>query len=217
MGELRLGLARHLRRRGAKRSTSARGERYPVPRGRRPSSRCRRAASRGATVPWAGEVGRTAGLELQQRSCRRFEEPAVVRDEDDGGVDRLECLLEPLDVVDVEGFVGSSSRRGSDRRRAHARARPASGRHREGLERPVEVTVPEAETAKRGVHRSATRTRPHARDAPALRSSGAASRIVFAGRHRLLEPRQLLLGRDQVACAESAYSRNERPRSSGGR
>ena len=53
-------------------------------------------------VPRAGEVRRAAGFELEHGGRDRFEEPAVVRDEDHRGVDRLELALEPLEARDVE-------------------------------------------------------------------------------------------------------------------
>ncbi len=41
-------------------------------------------------------------LRARARRRDRFEEPAVVRDEDDGGVDRLQLALEPFEAGDVE-------------------------------------------------------------------------------------------------------------------
>ena len=53
-------------------------------------------------VPLAREVGRAAGLELEHRGRHRLEEPAVVRDEDDGCVQPDQRPLEPLEPLDVE-------------------------------------------------------------------------------------------------------------------
>ena len=53
-------------------------------------------------VPGAREIDGLAALELQHRSRHRFEEPPVVRDEDDGGVECLEQLLQPLERLDIE-------------------------------------------------------------------------------------------------------------------
>ena len=53
-------------------------------------------------VPGALEVARAAALELEHRGADRLEEPAVVRDEHDGGVERLQVRLEPLERGDVE-------------------------------------------------------------------------------------------------------------------
>jgi hypothetical protein len=53
-------------------------------------------------VPRAGEVGRSACLELQHRRRRRLEKPAVVRDEHHAGVERRQLVLEPLEARDVE-------------------------------------------------------------------------------------------------------------------
>src|SRR6188472_3078483 len=57
-------------------------------------------------VPRAGEVGRASGLELEHGGRDGVEEPAVVRDEDDGRVDRLQLALEPLETRDVEVVRG---------------------------------------------------------------------------------------------------------------
>ena len=94
-------------------------------------------------VPGAREEEGAAGLELEHARRDRLQEPAVVRDEDDGGVERLELLLEPLEVLDVEvvrrlvqeqqvGITGEGARQGGA-------GQLAAG---EGLERPVEVRAP---------------------------------------------------------------------------
>ena len=53
-------------------------------------------------VPRAGEVDGLATAELEHAVRDGLEEPAVVRDEDDPRVQRLQLLLEPLQVGDVE-------------------------------------------------------------------------------------------------------------------
>ena len=67
-----------------------------------PSAISRAAASRAPLVPRAGEEPRAARLELEHRGADRLEEPAVVGDHDDRGVERLELGLQPLERVDVE-------------------------------------------------------------------------------------------------------------------
>src|SRR5439155_22778615 len=57
-------------------------------------------------VPGAGEIGGATRLELQDGGGDGLEEPAVVRDDDDPGVERLELSLQPL-----EGFDGEVVRR----------------------------------------------------------------------------------------------------------
>ena len=83
---------------------------------------------------------RAAGLELEHRGADRLEEPAVVGDEHDRGVERLQVLLEPLERGDVEvvGRLVEQQQVGVARERAgERRARElAAG---EGRERAVEV------------------------------------------------------------------------------
>src|SRR5262249_29426400 len=54
-------------------------------------------------VPRSGEVRRTARLQLEHGVRNRLEEPAVVRDDPDPSVERLQLALEPLEALDVEG------------------------------------------------------------------------------------------------------------------
>ena len=114
-----------------------------------------------------------------------------------------ELLLEPLEVLDVEVVrrlveqqqVGVAGERAGQR----GARQLAAG---EGRQRPVEVALREAEPAQR-------RRRPVAPGVaagvlePRLGLGVAPQRrlVVVAGRHRLLEPGQLLLGLDQVARA----------------
>ena len=82
-------------------------------------------------VPRAGEEERAAGLQLEHAGRDRLEEPAVVRDQDDAGVDRLAAPARATRGSRRRG--GSSARRGAagrDRRRARGRARRASARRR---------------------------------------------------------------------------------------
>ena len=53
-------------------------------------------------MPWPGEEERAAAVELEHGGRHRLEEPAVVRDDHDGGVERGELVLQPLERVDVE-------------------------------------------------------------------------------------------------------------------
>src|SRR6185437_14767471 len=85
---------------------------------------------------------------LEGRVRDRLEEPAIVRDEDDGGVQRRELALEPFDARDVEVVrrlveeeeVGVAGERAGERR-----ARQLASR--EGAQAAVEVVVGEAEAA----------------------------------------------------------------------
>ena len=154
-------------------------------------------------VPRAGEVVRSAGRELEHGGRDGLEEPAVVRDEDDRSVDRLELPLEPLEVLDVEVVrrlveqeqVGAARERAGERRAGQL---PAGER----AERPVEIVVGEAEPA-------------HGRRCPVapgpatrvlelrlrLRVPAQRRRVVRALRHRLLEATELGLDVEEVARA----------------
>ena len=151
-------------------------------------------------VPLAREEDGAAALELEHGRRDRLEEPAIVRDEDDGGVDRRELLLEPFHRGHVE-VVGrlveeEQIRPAGERSRERGARQLAAG---EGLERAVEVGVREAEAAQDcgGVVAPAVAARVLE---PRLRLAVAPERLgtVIAGRHRLLEPAQLALGLDEV-------------------
>jgi hypothetical protein len=70
----------------------------------------RRDRSRGLlatpVVPRAGEVVHSARRELEHGRRHRLQEPAVVRDEDNCGVERRQLRLEPLEALDVEVVRG---------------------------------------------------------------------------------------------------------------
>ena len=93
---------------------------------------------------------RATRCELEHRRRDGLEEPAVVGDEDDARVDRLELPLEPLEVLDVQMVrrlveqeqVGSARERASERR-----ARQLSARER--AEGAVEGVVGEPEPTHR--------------------------------------------------------------------
>ena len=53
-------------------------------------------------VPRPFEVQRPTARELEHAVRHRLEEPAVVGNEDHGGVEGLELALEPLDALDVQ-------------------------------------------------------------------------------------------------------------------
>ena len=144
----------------------------------------------------------------------RFEEPAVVRDEDDCRVERLELLLEPLEVLDVEvvrrlveqqqvGIAG-------ERPRERGAGQLAAG---ERLERPVEVAIEEAEAAEHAQpHARARRSRRRARAGSGRPSSGAASRA--RGRPSAIacsSVRSSSSAAIRSAAPDSAYSRSDRP------
>ena len=126
-----------------------------------------------------------------------------MRDEDDGGVDRRQLALEPLEALDVEVVgglveeqqVGVAGERPAER----GACQLAAG---ERLELPVEVVVVEAEPAQDG--RGAVAPVPAAGVLePRLRLAVAAHRrvVVHPARHRLLELAELLLDPDEVGGA----------------
>ncbi|MDX6518293.1 MAG: hypothetical protein QOF50_1139 [Gaiellaceae bacterium] len=53
-------------------------------------------------VPRSREVRRAAVIELEHGVRDRLEEPAVVRDQDDRRVERLQLALEPFEARDVQ-------------------------------------------------------------------------------------------------------------------
>ena len=91
-------------------------------------------------VPRAREEERAAALELEHGGRDGLEEPAVVRDEDHGRVERRQLALEPLEALDVEVVrrlveqeqVGVAGERAAERGAGQLAAR-------ERRERPVEV------------------------------------------------------------------------------
>ena len=154
-------------------------------------------------VPLAREVGRPSGLELEHRGRHRLEEPAVVGDEDHRCVEPDERPLEPLEPLDVEMV----RRLVEQQQVGIARQRPRQRRARqlaagERRELPVELRVLEPEPAERRERVLAPGVPARVLE-PSLRSRVARKRLlpVVAGRHRRLQPPELLLEVDQVARA----------------
>ena len=159
--------------------------------------------------------------ELERRGRDRLEEPAVVGDEDHGGVERRELALEPLEARDVEVVrrlveqqqVGVAAERARERGARQLAAR-------EGAQRPVEVVVGEAEPA----HDRAVALAPAVAAGvlePRLRlaSSGAASRgraspaaiACSSAAQLLLDARQVARRPRARTRAASALSLERRP------
>jgi hypothetical protein len=74
-------------------------------------------------VPGSAEEPSPAGFEFEHRGAHGFEEPAVVRDEDHRGVERLEVALQPLERGDVQvvGWLVEEQQVGIARERAGQR------------------------------------------------------------------------------------------------
>ena len=158
-----------------------------------------------------------AGLELEHGGADRLQEPAVVRDEHDGGVERLQVALQPLERLDVEVVgglveqqqVGVAGQRAGERGAGQLAAA-------ERLEAAVEVLVAEAEAVQRGVDALAPGVAAGVLE-PRLRAGVGVERGAVGGAlgHRVLElgePRlevEQVLGAGQhvVAQAEVAVAR----------
>ncbi len=163
----------------------------------------RAAFSRRHACQGPGEEGAPAGHDLERRRRHRLEEPAVVRDEDHRRVERGQLALEPLEArhVEVVRRLVEQQQVGVAAERARERgARQLSAGERPQL--PVEVLVGEAEAAQDGGRVVAPAVAARVLE-PRLRRRVAVERrlVVRAARHRLLEPLQLLLERDEVARA----------------
>ena len=146
---------------------------------------------------------RAAGGELEHGRRDGLQEPAVVCDEDDGRVDRLELALEPLEVLDVEvvrGLVEQEQVRATCEcaRERGPRQLPAGER----AERPVEVVVVESQPAHRRGCALAPRPAAGVLE-PRLRLGVPPKRriVVCAVGHGGLETSQLVLDLEQVTCA----------------
>ena len=154
-------------------------------------------------VPRAGEEARAARLQLQHRGADRLQEPAVVGDQDDRGVEAREVALEPLERRDVEvvgGLVEQQQVGVAGERPGERGARElAAG---EGAQLAVELLVREAQAVQRGERLRAPV--PAARVLEAGLGDGIAPkqvRIARVLRHRALDRSQPLLERDQVGAA----------------
>ncbi len=149
--------------------------------------------------PRAGEEARAAGLELEHRRADGLQEPAVVRDEDDGGVEREQRLLQPLQGLDVEvvGRLVEEQQVGLGGQGAGQRGAgqlPAGER----LQLAVEVGVGEAQAVDEA--RGALAPRVAAQRLVAGGHVGVGvHRALVAGAHALLELAQLDLELDRLA------------------
>ena len=164
-------------------------------------------------VPGAGEVRRTAGFQLEHRVAHGLEKPAVVRDDHDSGIERLQLALEPLEALDVEVVrrlvqqqqIGIAAERARERR---ARQLAAGER----LQLAVEVLLGKTKPAqdRGGALAPVVAARVFE---PRLRLRVAAhGRVpVFAAGHGLLEAAQLLLECDQVRGAREHVLAQRQP------
>jgi len=154
-------------------------------------------------VPRAGEVATAACLELEHRGPDRLEEPAVVGDEDDGGVEIGQITLEPLERGDVEvvGRLVEEQELGAGGERTRQR-RPGQLAARECDEPPLGVLVAEPEAGEHGEHLIAPAVAAGEVEA-GLGVGVRAHRLlgVVAAGHRPLEAGEALLERDHFGAA----------------
>ena len=154
-------------------------------------------------VPRALEELGLAAFELEHRGADRLQEPAVVRHEDDRGVERLQVRLEPLEAVDVEvvGRLVEQQQLGVARERARQRraGELTAGERREAA---VQVLVAEPEAVQRRVDRLAPVVAAGVLELALRGAVGGEGRVVErAVGHRGLQRRQLLLERQQLLAA----------------
>ncbi len=167
-------------------------------------------------VPLPGEVDGAPAVELEDGGRDRLEEPAVVGDEDHGGVDRGEHPLEPLERLDVEVVRRLVEEEQVGLRGERARQRGAGQlAARERRERPVEVGVREAEPADDRGGPVAPVVAARVLE-PCLGGGVPAHRppVVRAACHLGLELAQLRLERDQVGRSRRGRTRAAAARSS---
>ena len=154
-------------------------------------------------VPGPGEEARPLRLQLQHRGADRLEEPAVVGDEDDGGVEVAQVALQPLQRGDVEvvGRLVEQQQVGPGRQRPRQRGagQLAAG---EGRERALGLLAAEAEAAQHGEDAVAPAVAAAVLE-PLLGGGVGVQRLLagFAGRHRRLQPLQLRLGLEHLGAA----------------
>ncbi len=168
-------------------------------------------------VPGPGEEARPLRLQLQHRGANRLQEPAVVGDEDDRGIEIAQVALQPLQRGDVEvvGGLVEQQQVGSARQRPRQRG-PGQLAAGEGRELPLGLLAAEAEAAQDG--EDAVAPAVAAAVLEPLLSGGVGAQSLLAGlavRHRRLEALQLGLrlehlrpaGEDVLAERDRCFAR----------
>ena len=168
-------------------------------------------------MPAAGEEARAAGLELQHGGADGLEKPAVVRDQRDRSVEADECLLEPLEGLDVEvvrRLVEQQQVRADRERASERRARELAAGER--VQAAVEIGLGEPQPARHHGRAIAPQIAAAGLE-PGLRARVAVERLLvgLAGGHALLERGELRLdlqllgaaGEDVVAQRHRALAR----------
>ena len=154
-------------------------------------------------VPGAGEEAAALGLQLEHRGADRLEEPAVVGDEDDGGVEVDEVALEPFQRGNVEVV-----------RRLVEQQQVGAGGEGTGQRGPGQLAAGEGRELSRGRLLAEAEAAEHGEDVvapavaaarfePLLRRRVGPHRLLVggAGAHRRLQARQLGLGLLHVGAA----------------
>ena len=154
-------------------------------------------------MPGPGEEAAALRLDLQHRGADRLQKPAIVGDEDDGGVEVDEVALQPLERGDVEVVrrlvqqqqVGAGGKRAGER----GPGQLAAG---EGREPALGRLLAEAEAGEDGEHVVSPAVAATGFE-PLLRRCVGAHRLLvgLAPPHRLLEAGQLGLGLLHVGAA----------------
>ena len=154
-------------------------------------------------VPGAGEEAGPLRLQLQHRGADRLEEPAVVGDEDDGGVELDQVPLQPLQRGDVEMVGGLVEQQqvglGGEGAGQRGAGQLAAGEGRQGA---LGLLGDEAEAAQDGEDFVAPAVA--AAGFQPLLGGGVGGHRLLAGvalRHLPLQPLQLGLGLEHVAAA----------------
>ena len=157
-------------------------------------------------VPAAGEEARAAGLQLEHGGADGLQEPAVVGDQHDRGVEARQRLLQPLQRLDVEVVGGLVQQQHVGVRRQRPRQRGArqlpAG---EGVQRALQVLLGEAQPARHHRRAVAPQVAPE-RLQPRLRAGVAVEGRLLGARcpalpHLLLQLRQLALRRQLLRAA----------------
>ena len=164
-------------------------------------------------VPGTVEVAAAGGLDLEHAGADRFEEPAIVGDEDDGRVEFLQVALEPLQRLDVQ-VVGrlveqEQLRLGGQHSRERGPGQLSAG---ERAQLPPELGVAEAEAVQRRLGLVAPAIAAGQLEPRLGRGVGVERRLAGRARHPRLEALQLGLDlQDPGQAGEDVLAQRQLP------